>query len=86
MAAYGKYGDDFSEIFCTSYVDPKYGPIKKVTRAECIYAGWELKKQDDGVLCTYYTLGDKKMNQTLVNIPLGEIAKKVINLKKILEK
>ena len=86
VAAYAKYGDDFSEIFCTSYVDPKYGPVKKVTRAECIYAGWELKKQDDGVLCTYYTLGDMKMNQTLVNIPLGEISKQVVYLKKILEK
>ena len=86
IAAYHKCGDDFSEIFCTSYEDPKYGPVKKVTRAECIYAGWEFKKQDDGVLCTYYTLGDMKLNQTLVNTTLGEVAKQVVYLKQILEK
>ena len=86
VAAYHKCGDDFSEIFCTSYEDPKYGPVKKVTRAECIYAGWEFKKQDDGVLCTYYTLGDMKLNQTLVNTTLGEVAKQVVYLKQILEK
>ena len=86
VAVYHKFGEDFSEFFCTSYNDPKYGPIKKVTRAECIYAGWEFRKQDDGVLCTYYTLGDMKLNQTLVNTTLGEVAKQVVYLKEILEK
>ena len=83
---YNKFGEDFSEIFCTSYEDPKYGPVPKTTRAECIYAGWEFKKQDDGVLCTYYTLGDLKLNQTLVNTTLGQVAKQVVYLKEILEK
>ena len=86
VAAYHKYGEDFSEIFCTSYEDPKYGPEKKTTRADCIYAGWEFKKQDNGILCTYYTLGDMKLNQTLVNTTLGEVAKQVVYLKEILEK
>ena len=86
VAVYHKFGEDFSEIFTTSYEDPKYGPVKKVTRAECIYAGWEFKKQDDGILCTYYTLGDMKLNQTLVNTTLGEVARQVVYLKEILEK
>ena len=86
VAAYHKFGEDFSEIFTTSFNDPKYGPVKKVTRAECIYGGWEFKKQDDGVLCTYYTLGDMKLNQTMVNTTLGEVAKQVVYLKEILEK
>ena len=86
VAMYHKIGEDFSEFFGTSYEDPKYGPVKKTTRAECIYAGWEFKKQDDGVLCTYYTLGDMKLNQTLVNTTLGEVARQVVYLKEILEK
>ena len=86
VAAYHKIGEDFSECFCTSYNDPKYGPIKKVTRAELTYAGWEFRKQDDGVLCTYYTLADLKLNQNLVNLKIGEIARQAIYLKKILEK
>ena len=61
VGVYHKFGEDFSEIFTTSFEDPKYPPINKVTRAECIYGGWEFKKQDDGVLCTYYTLGDMKL-------------------------
>ena len=85
-AVYHKYGEDFSEFFCTSYEDPKYGPVNKVTRAECIYAGWQFKKQDDGVLCTYYTLGNMKLMQTLVNTTLGEVARQVVYLKEILEK
>ena len=86
VAVYHKYGEDFSEVFCTSFEDPKYGPEKKVTRADCIYAGWEFKKQDNGVLCTYYTLGNMKLNQTLVNTTLGEVAKQVVYLKQLLEK
>ena len=86
VAMYHKYGEDFSEFFGTSYEDPKYGPVNKVTRANCIYAGWEFKKQDDGVLCTYYTLADMKLMQTLVNTTLGEVAKQVVYLKEILEK
>jgi len=85
-AAYMNYNDDFSECFGTSYVDPKYGEVPKTTRATCIYAGWEFKKQDDGVLCMYYTLADMKLNQTLVNTTLGKVARQVINLKNILEK
>ena len=80
------YNEDFSEYFGTSYVDPKYGEVPKTTRATCIYAGWEFKKQDDGVLCTYYTLADMNLNQTLVNTTLGKVARQVINLKHILEK
>ena len=83
---YHKYGEDFSELFGTSYEDPKYGPVNKVTRANCIYAGWEFRKQDDGILCTYYTLADMKLMQTLVNTTLGEVAKQVVYLKQILEK
>ena len=86
VAMYHKYGEDFSEFFGTSYEDPKYGPVNKVTRANCIYAGWEFRKQDDGVLCTYYTLADMKLMQTLVNTTLGEVAKQVVYLKEILEK
>ena len=86
VGCYHKTGDDFSEIFCTSYEDPKYGPENKVTRAECIYAGWEFKKQNDGILCTYYTLGNMNLNQTLVNTTLGEVAKQVVYLKELLEK
>ena len=85
-AAYLNYNEDFSEYFGTSYVDPKYGEVPKTTRATCIYAGWEFKKQDDGVLCTYYTLADMNLNQTLVNTTLGKVARQVINLKHILEK
>ena len=86
VAMYHKYGEDFSEFFGTSYEDPKYGPVNKVTRANCIYAGWEFRKQDDGVLCTYYTLADMKLMQTLVNTTLGEVANQVVYLKEILEK
>ena len=86
VAMYHKYGEDFSEFFGTSYEDPKYGPVNKVTRANCIYAGWEFRKQDDGILCTYYTLADMKLMQTLVNTTLGEVAKQVVYLKEILEK
>ena len=86
VAMYHKYGEDFSEFFGTSYEDPKYGPVNKVTRANCIYAGWEFRKQDDGILCTYYTLADMKLMQTLVNTTLGEVAKQVVYLKQILEK
>ena len=86
VAMYHKYGEDFSEFFGTSYEDPKYGPVNKVTRANCIYAGREFRKQDDGVLCTYYTLADMKLMQTLVNTTLGEVAKQVVYLKEILEK
>ena len=86
VAVYHKFGEDFSEIFTTSFDDPKYPPIKKVTRAECIYGGWDFKKQDDGILCTYYTLGDMKLNQTMVNTTLGEVAKQVVYLKEIMEK
>ena len=86
VGVYHKFGEDFSEIFTTSFNDPKYPPIKKVTRAECIYGGWEFKKQDDGILCTYYTLGDMKLNQTMVNTTLGEVAKQVVYLKEIMEK
>ena len=85
-AAYMKYGDDFSEYFGTNFESPKYPPIAKTTRATCIYAGWQFKKQDNGILCTYYTLADMKLNQTLVNTTLGKVAKQVVNLKKILEK
>ena len=31
VATYHKFGEDFSEIFCTSFDDPKYPPIKKET-------------------------------------------------------
>ena len=33
-----------------------------------------------------YTLGDMKLNQTLVNTTLGEVAKQVVYLKQLLEK
>ena len=85
-ATYIKYSEDFSEYFGTSLEDPKYEEVPSVTRATCIYAGMELKKQDNGVLLTYYTLADMKLNQLLVNTTLGEVARQVIYLKNILEK
>ena len=80
IADYHKFGEDFSEIFWTSYEVPKYGP-EKVIRVDCIYAGWKFKKMK-----IMYTLGDMKLNQTLVNTTLGEVAKQVVYLKQLLEK
>ena len=85
VAVYYKRGDDFSEMFCTNYSNPKYPEIKKVVRAELIYAGFQYKKVEEGILVTYYTQGDMKLNQMLVNTTLSEVAKQVVYLKKLLE-
>ena len=72
-------------MFCTNYSNPKYPEIKKVVRAELIYAGFQYKKVEEGILVTYYTQGDMKLNQMLVNTTLSEVAKQVVYLKKLLE-
>jgi len=85
IVSYQKYDDNFSEMFCTNFSDPKYPEVKGVVRAELIYAGFQFKKVDGGVEVTYYTEGDMKLNQMLVNTTLSEVAKQVVYLKKLLE-
>ena len=72
-------------MFCTNYSDPKYPEVKGVVRAELIYAGFQFKKVDGGIEVIYYTQGDMKLNQMLVNTTLSEVAKQVVYLKKLLE-
>ena len=85
VVAYQNYGEDYSEMFCTNFTSPKYPEDKGVVRAELIYAGFQFRKVDDGIQVTYYTQGDMKLNQMLVNTTLSNVAKQVVNIKKFLE-
>lgn len=88
VGCYAPYGEDQSEFFCTSYVNEAKYPINpKFDRAELIYGGFILKKQDTNKThVLYYTLSNLHINQTLVNTTLKDVAMQVKYLKDLMMK
>lgn len=82
-----QYGEERSEFFATNYVNDKYPVNPKFDRAELIYGGFILKKQDTTKThVLYYTLTNLHINQTLVNTTLKDVAKQVKYLQELMMK
>lgn len=87
VAMEAKVSESEATFFGTSFTDASLGEVKSVVRADCHYAGFVLKKIDDNKTdVLYYTLGDMKLAQTVINMTLKKVAKQIVEIKNILEK
>lgn len=83
--SYIKYDDQNSIIMHTSTKHEKLPEIKGNVRAELIFGGYLIDRVEDNLTkVTFVSCADLKLNQTLVNTTLKDVAYCVKNIKKIL--